>query len=67
MKLINVEKAFRHSDDGNTVNEYAIGEQTVSDRCAHVAVNSLKVAKWVESKEDQPAEQPAKKPRKTTK
>lgn len=45
MKVIDVEKAFKHSDDGNIVNDYLPGEQVVSDRCAEVAVKQLKVAK----------------------
>lgn len=45
MKVIKVEKPFLHSVDGNTVQEYGVGEQVVSDRCALVAVEHLKVAK----------------------
>lgn len=45
MKVIIVEKAFKHSNDGNLVEEYSKGKQLVSDRCAEVAVEELKVAK----------------------
>lgn len=45
MKVIDVEKPFKHSDDGNAVTEYPAGEHAVSDRCAEVAVEQLKVAK----------------------
>lgn len=50
MKVIDVEKPFKHSDDGNTVNSYGAGKQVVSDRCAEVAVKQLEVAKL--TKED---------------
>jgi len=45
MKVINVEKPFKHSDDGNTVTAYEVGKRAVSDRCAEVAVDQLEVAK----------------------
>lgn len=44
MPKIIVETAFKHSDDGNTVNSYEPGEQEVSERCATVAIDQLKVA-----------------------
>lgn len=47
MQVIKVEKAFKHSDDGNTVNHYEPGTQVVSDRCAEVAIDQLEVAKPV--------------------
>ena len=49
-KVIIVEKAFLHSEDGNTVNEYAEGEHLVSDRCAEVALKQLKAAKESKTK-----------------
>lgn len=49
MKSIEVKKTFKHSDDGNTVDEYQPGPHEVSDICAEVAVNQLKVAEFVES------------------
>jgi len=45
MKVINIEKAFQHAEDGISVVDYEVGEQVVSDRCAEVAGNHLKVAK----------------------
>ncbi|WP_299195746.1 hypothetical protein [uncultured Amphritea sp.] len=60
MKVIIVEKPFRHSDDGNTVNQYEPGEQVVSDRCAEVAVKHLKVAKESKKTPEQFAEEKAK-------
>jgi len=45
MPKIIVETEFKHSDDGNIVNTYAPGEQEVSDRCATVAIEQLKVAR----------------------
>jgi len=45
-RVIVVEKEFSHSDDGNNVNTYSAGEHVVSERCALVAVDQLKVAKY---------------------
>lgn len=45
MPKIIVETEFKHSDDGNTVKTYGPGEQEVSDRCATVAIEHLKVAR----------------------
>jgi hypothetical protein len=47
VKLIKVEKPFKHSEDGNIVNEYDVGEHEVSDRCADVAINQLDAAALV--------------------
>lgn len=47
MPKINVEKAFPFSPDGKSVHEVEVGEQEVSDRCAEVAVEHLKVATLV--------------------
>lgn len=44
MPKINVKQAFSFSPDGKTVIEVHAGEQDVSDRCATVAVEHLKVA-----------------------
>lgn len=44
MPKINVEKAFLFSPDGKSVVEVEAGEQEVSERCAKVAVEHLKVA-----------------------
>jgi hypothetical protein len=66
MKIINVKTMFRHSDDGNTVKEYEPGEHEVSDRCAHVAVESLKVAELVGGDQKEPTKSaPKKTPPKT--
>lgn len=45
--VINVFKAFKHADDGNTVVEHPVGEHDVSERCALVAVEHLGVAERV--------------------
>jgi len=45
MPKIIVEREFKHSDDGNTVSTYPAGEHEVSERCALVAVEQLKVAR----------------------
>lgn len=50
MPKINVEKPFHFSPDGKSVIEVEAGEQDVSDRCAEVAVDHLKVAARVEEK-----------------
>lgn len=47
MPKINVEKPFPFSPDGKSVVEVEAGEQDVSDRCAEVAVEHLKVATLV--------------------
>ncbi len=52
MKSIKVKAAFKHSEDGNTVAEYQPGTHEVSDRCAEVAINQLKVAEFTESEAD---------------
>lgn len=64
MQVIKVDKAFKHSDDGNTVNDYEPGTQLVSDRCAEVAIKHLKTAKATKIKPedfnpDQEAEEAA--------
>jgi hypothetical protein len=45
MPKIIVETKFKHSDDGNAVITYAPGEHDVSERCATVAIEQLKVAR----------------------
>lgn len=57
MPKINVTQAFPFSPDGNTVVQIEVGEQEVSDRCALVAVEQLKVATLVgaPAKKDKPA------------
>lgn len=52
--VINVFKAFKHADDGNTVVEYPVGEHDVSERCALVAVEHLGVAELVGAKNSPP-------------
>ena len=47
MPKINVEKPFPFSPDGKSVTDVEVGEQEVSDRCAEVAVEHLKVATLV--------------------
>lgn len=47
MPKINVKKAFPYSPDGKSVVEIEAGEQEVSERCAEVAVEHLKVATLV--------------------
>ncbi|RZM70309.1 hypothetical protein C1164_04290 [Klebsiella pneumoniae] len=54
MPKILVEKAFPFSPDGNVVITVDVGEQEVSDRCAVVAVEHLKVASRVDGKADKP-------------
>lgn len=44
MPIILVNQAFPFSPDGNHVVQIEAGEQDVSDRCAIVAVEHLKVA-----------------------
>lgn len=44
MPKILVEKSFPFSPDGNQVVTVETGEQEVSDRCAAVAIDHLKVA-----------------------
>jgi hypothetical protein len=44
MPIILVNQAFPFSPDGNTVVMIETGEQQVSERCAIVAVDHLKVA-----------------------
>lgn len=48
MPNIKVIKPFPFSPDGKTVIEIEVGEQVVSDRCALVAVEHLKVATLLE-------------------
>lgn len=48
MPRINVEKPFDFAVNGNHVIEVGVGEQDVSERCALVAVEHLKVATLVE-------------------
>lgn len=50
MPVINVIKEFKYSEDGNHVVIISIGKQDVSDKCADIAVNQLKVAEIVEEK-----------------
>jgi len=50
MPVIKVSKPFKHSEDGNSVIEYEIGEHEVSARCAEVAVGNLEVAELLEEK-----------------
>jgi hypothetical protein len=45
MPKITVQVEFRHSDDGNNVNTYPPGSHEVSERCATVAIEQLKVAR----------------------
>ena len=45
MPKIIAEREFKHSDDGNTVNTYSVGEHEVSERCAMVAVEQIKAAR----------------------
>lgn len=49
MPKINVRQNFLFSPDGNTVIEVEAGEQEVSERCAVVAVDQLKVADLVDA------------------
>ncbi|SDI07108.1 HeH/LEM domain-containing protein [Pseudomonas panipatensis] len=48
MPMILVEKSFPFSPDGNEVITVEVGEQDVSERCALVAVEHLKVATLVD-------------------
>ena len=47
MPIINVRQAFKFAIDGNNVIQVDAGEQEVSERCAIVAVEHLKVASRV--------------------
>jgi hypothetical protein len=63
MKIIKVKYPFKHSDDGNIVNEYGVGDYEVSDRCAEVAINQLETATLMDeeqSSDTDTAETPAK-------
>lgn len=44
MPIITVKEAFKFAEGGNTVIEYDKGVHEVSDRCAEVAIDQLKVA-----------------------
>ena len=48
MPTILVTKPFPFAEDGNHVIQIEIGEQEVSERCALVAVDHLKIATLVE-------------------
>lgn len=54
MPKIIVEKPFPFAIDGNQIVEIATGEQEVSDRCALVAVEHLKVATLVGQEKPKP-------------
>lgn len=57
MPKINVKQAFQFAVDGNHVVDIEVGEQEVSERCAVVAVEQLKVATLVgEGKAKAPAD-----------
>lgn len=62
MPKINVTQAFPFSPDGNTVVQIEVGEQEVSERCAIVAVEQLKVATLAgaPAKKEKPAAEPKK-------
>lgn len=47
MPIISVKKAFPFAVGGNQVVEIQVGEQDVSDRCALVAVEHLRVAEYI--------------------
>lgn len=51
MQTIIVDKAFLFAEGGNHVTEIETGEQEVSERCALVAVEHLKVATWPAAKD----------------
>ncbi|WP_297310783.1 hypothetical protein [Neptuniibacter sp.] len=61
MPFIKVNKQFKHSDDGNAVNTYEVGEHEVSDRCAEVAIDQLEVAELIDAPEEPEPKAPAKK------
>lgn len=56
MPMIKVDKPFPFSPDGKSVIEIEAGEQEVSDRCAEVAVDHLKVATRVGGKGKSPGQ-----------
>ena len=56
MPIIIVNKAFLFAEGGNHVAEVETGEQEVSERCALVAVEHLKVATWPAAKDAELAE-----------
>ncbi len=58
MPKINVEKPFPFSPDGKSVVEVEAGEQHVSERCAEVAVEHLKVATLSDNQDSDPPEDP---------
>jgi len=50
MPTITVTTPFRFAVDGNRIITVPTGEQEVSDRCALVAIEHLKVAKFATAK-----------------
>ncbi|MCK9466180.1 MAG: hypothetical protein M0Q29_09865 [Thiopseudomonas sp.] len=52
MPIIIVDESFKFAIGGNEVVEYCPGAHEVSDRCAHVAVNDLKVAAYADDNDD---------------
>tara|TARA_R110002012_G_scaffold206493_2_gene376420 strand:+ start:723 stop:1031 length:309 start_codon:yes stop_codon:yes gene_type:complete len=59
MPTINVTKSFPFSPDGKTVIEYDKGQHDVSERCAVVAVDQLKVATLISDEDKGSAEKEA--------
>lgn len=55
MPIIKVEKPFPFSPDGKSVVDVEAGEQEVSERCATVAVEHLKVATLVKAGAGEPS------------
>ena len=60
MPTINVTKSFPFSPDGKTVIEYEKGQHDVTERCAQVAVEQLKVATLLSDGDKAKAEAEAK-------
>lgn len=52
MPVIIVNESFKFAIGGNEVVEYCPGAHEVSGRCAHVAVNDLKVAVYADDDGD---------------
>lgn len=52
MPVIIVNGSFKFAIDGNEVVEYCPGAHEVSERCAHVAVNDLRVAVYADDSGD---------------
>ena len=54
MPKINVQKPFDFAVDGLHVVTIEVGEQEVSERCAEVAIEHLKVATGLQNKDKNP-------------